>query len=259
MPKTKLTISMLLGLVVLLGAALVLRPGFANAQQPPTPTPVVETPAPADSGVIRTVSVSATGIVSATPDKATINLGVRTQAETAAEALDENTEQMQALIATLREAGVASRDIQTSDFSIYPQYESRPNGTTTITGYEVSNRVTVTVRNLDNFGAILDAAVEAGGNQVDSIQFGFSDPEALLDEARQEAMAEAERKATQLATLADVRVGTVVSISEGGVTPPMPIMRGVMEESMAMDAAVPVETGESDVSITVQVTYELVP
>lgn len=256
MQKYKLTLSLLVALVVLLGAALVFRPSFVSAQQAtPTPTPA-ETPA-ANPDIVRTVSVSANGTVTAAPDQATINLGVRTQSENADEALDENNERMATLIATLREAGVASRDIQTSDFSIYPQYETSTNGTSRITGYEVSNRLSVTVRNLANFGSILDATVEAGGNQIDGIEFGFSDPQALLDQAREAAMAEAERKATQLATLAGVQVGTVTAISESESLP-IPIMARGMEQA-AMDAAVPVEAGESAVTVSVQVTYELVP
>jgi uncharacterized protein len=258
MPKNRLAITfgLSLGLLIVLFAVLVWQPSQVRAQTA-TPTPAPGEPAAPSSEVVRTVSVSATGSAAAAPDQATISLGVRTQGETAEESLDENNEQMAALIATLREAGVASRDIQTSDFSIYPQYADSTNGTLRITGYEVSNRVIVTVRNLANFGEVLDAAVEAGGNQVDSIQFGFNDPAALLDQAREQAMAEAARKATQLATLADVQVGTVVSISESGDVPQPIFARGVMEQ--AADAAVPVEIGESAVSVTVQVTYELAP
>lgn len=255
MPKNRLAISALLGLVIVLLVALLWRPAFVRAQGTPTPTP--GQPAASTSQVVRTVSVSATGSAAATPDQATINLGVRTQGDTADEALDDNNEQMTALLATLRAAGVAARDIQTSDFSIYPQYADSSNGTLRITGYEVSNRVIVTVWNLTNFGGVLDAAVEAGGNQVDGIQFGFNDPAALLDQAREQAMTEAARKATQLATLADVQVGTVVSISESGAVPQPMFARSPMEQ--AADAAVPVETGESAVTVTVQVTYELAP
>ncbi|MGH2543518.1 MAG: SIMPL domain-containing protein [Ardenticatenaceae bacterium] len=202
----------------------------------------------------RTVSVSGSGEISAVPDQATIELGVRTQASTAAEALDENNAKMQALTGTLRQAGIAARDIQTSDFSIWPQYRNPSEGETTISGYEVSNRVAIKVRDLSAFGEILDQAVQAGGNQVNSIQFGFGDPSALLDQAREEAMADAAHKATQLAQLAGMNLGVVVTISESGAVPPPIIMRGAADMEQA---AVPIETGESTVSVSIQVTYEL--
>lgn len=232
--------------LTVLGVHLAFGERSVTAQEPAAPA----------QEVVRTVSVAGTGTISAVPDKATIQLGVRTQGETAAEAMDQNNEQMTALLAALRRASIASRDIQTSDFSIWPQYDTSPNGTSTVTGYEVSNRVTITVRDLANLGTTLDAAVRAGGNQVDGIQFGFTDSTALLDEAREAAMADAERKASQLAGLAGVQLSTVVSIAESGaVPPPMPVLA---RAEMAADmASVPVETGETAVNVTVQVTYQL--
>jgi uncharacterized protein len=248
MTRKSLVLTVLVAGVTVLVALIAFGGRFAGAQDPIQ----VQT-----GEVVRTVSVHGEGEMSAAPDQATIQLGVRTQAETAGDALEENNQRMQALLNTLREAGVAAADMQTSDMSIWPQYRHSPNGTSSITGYEVSNVVSVTIRNLENFGAILDAAVRAGGNQVNGISFGFSNPDELLDQAREAAMATAQAKAARLAELAGVRLGTVVTISETGAVPP-PIMVRAAEGMMA-DAAVPIETGESAVTVTVQVTYELVP
>ena len=214
-------------------------------------------PAVAGEEIVRTVSVAGKGTILAVPDQATIQIGVRTEAKTSEKALEENNDKMAALQASLRRARIASKDIQTRDFSIWPQYRESSSRTTRITGYEVSNTLVITVRNIENLGKILDAAVKAGGNQVHGIEFGFSDPSALLDEAREEAMKDAKRKATQLAKLADVKLGTVVTISESG-SAPTPVFRAAAD-TFAEAASVPIETGESSVSLSVQVTYELVP
>lgn len=213
-----------------------------------------ETPTAPSSVPMRTVSVSGLGEVRATPDIVTISLGVRSDAKSSAEALEANSSQMAALIATLKSAGVAAKDIQTTNFSIWPQYSSSSSDTR-ITGYEVSNQVTITVRNLDNFGAVLDAAVKAGGNQVSDIRFGFSTPQALMDQAREAAMADAKRKAAQLAALAEAELGAVVTISESGASVPMPVP--LMMDTAADSSAVPIESGESAISSRVSVTYEL--
>ncbi|MGB0386402.1 MAG: SIMPL domain-containing protein [Ardenticatenaceae bacterium] len=206
--------------------------------------------------IVRTVSVSGTGVVSAVPDQATIDIGVRTEGKTSEEALEENNDKMDALLASLKRAKILSKDIQTRDFSIWPQYRESSSGTTRITGYEVSNTVVITVRDIENLGQTLDAAVKAGSNQVNGIRFGFSDPAALLDQARENAMKDAKRKATELAQLADVELGTVVTISESG-SAPRPVFRGAAE-SFDQAASVAIEAGESSLSQSIQVTYELV-
>ncbi len=243
--------------VALMGAVVwgVVSSNLASAQTPtpsPVPTQVVaETPPP----INRTVSVTGVGTVTAAPDQATIYIGVRTEGDTSSDALDENSTQMTALLTTLKAAGIQAKDIQTSDFSIYPRYNDTPNGTTQrIIGYEVSNTVLVIVRNLDKFGEVLDAAVSAGGNQVNGIQFGFGNPAALTEQAREQAMVAAKANADQLASLADVELGTVVSINESSYYP-TPVYRGALESA---DAAAPIEAGQSSLSVTVNVTYELV-
>jgi uncharacterized protein YggE len=206
--------------------------------------------------VTRTVSVMGNGIITGTPDQATIYVGVRTDATTSAEALTDNNEQMTALINTLKTAGVVARDIQTSDFSIYPRYNDGTNGELRVIGYEVSNSVHITVRDLTKLGTILDAAVRAGSNQVSGISFGFSDPAALVDQAREQAVANARANAEQLATLTDAELGAVVTISEGINNYPTPIYRDTMAQ--AEMSSVPIESGQSSVNVSVNITYELI-
>ncbi len=224
---------------------------FAQGYKPVAAQGATETPT-----ISRTVSVTGTGIVTGTPDQATIYVGVRTEATTSAEALTDNNEQMTALINTIKAAGVAARDIQTSDFSIYPRYADRTDGELRVVGYEVSNSVHITVRDLTKLGTILDAAVRAGGNQVSGISFGFSDPAAMVEEARAQAVANARANAEQLATLTDAELGAVITINENMNSFPTPVYREAM--AGADMASVPIESGQSSVNVSVNVTYELI-
>lgn len=224
---------------------------FAQGYKPVAAQGTDETPP-----ITRTVSVTGNGVITGTPDQATIYVGVRTDAATSAEALTDNNEQMTALINTIKASGVAARDIQTSDFSIYPRYADRTDGELRVVGYEVSNSVHITVRDLTKLGTILDAAVRAGGNQVSGISFGFSDPAALVDQAREQAVNNARANAEQLATLSDAELGAVITISEGINNYPTPIYRDTMAQGEM--ATVPIESGQSAVNVTVSVTYELI-
>lgn len=209
-----------------------------------------------ENPITRTVSVTGNGVIAGTPDQATIYVGVRTDAATSAAALTDNNEQMTALINTLKSAGVAARDIQTSDFSIYPRYNDGTNGELRVVGYEVSNSVHITVRDLTKLGTVLDAAVRAGGNQVSGISFGFSDPAALVEQARAQAVANARDNAEQLASLSDAELGAVITINESMNNYPTPIYRDAMAQ--AEMSVVPIESGQSSVNVSVNITYELV-
>ena len=159
-----------------LGAVAV--PAMVSAQTPVTITPV---PTPT------TFSLSAVGEVKVAPDMATINLGVNTDAATAGEALRANATKMTAVIAALKKGGLTDRDIQTSNLSINPQYVYEQNVPPRLTGYQVSNQVTVTVRDLSRLGQAVDATVNAGANSAGGISLGLSDPSAAEDAARQAA------------------------------------------------------------------------
>jgi len=208
------------------------------------------------------ISVTGTGEVSAAPDTAFINSGVTTQGATAREALDANTQAMNDLMATLKEAGIEPRDIQTSGFSVSPNYvytDARDeNGYSLppkINGYQVYNTVNVRIRDLESLGAVLDKQVNVGANTINGITFSVADPSKLYDEARKAAFADAKEKAALYAEAAGEDLGGLKSISESqGNDQPQPYMMKAMADSAA-GAPVPVATGELSFTINVQVTW----
>ena len=210
-----------------------------------------------------TISIEGHGEVMAVPDMAQINSGVTTQGATAREALDANTAAMAELIAELKASGIEARDIQTSGFSVSPNYvyteERDANGYSLppkINGYQVSNTVSVTVRELDALGSILDKSVTVGANTVNGVSFAVADPSELYDEARKAAFSDARDKAELYATAAGGTLGDIESISESqGFNPPIPSPMYARAE-MAQ-APVPVEAGELAFSINVNVQWEL--
>jgi hypothetical protein len=205
----------------------------------------------------RTISLSGHGEVRLAPDVAIVNLGVASQAAVAKDALAANTTAMQAVFAALKAAGIADKDVQTSNFMVQPRYNFNNEGKApTLIGYEVSNSVTVTVRKLDTLGSVLDAVVQSGSNQINGIQFDVSQPEAALDEARKLAVADAKRKAEIYVAAANVKLGSVLSVAEGTFAPPpQPMMRTTMK----MDAAapVPIAQGEQTLAVDVNVVWEI--
>lgn len=204
------------------------------------------------------LSVSAEGMVESAPDLATLSMGVVTEGQTAAAAMAENARRMTALTQALRRAGVAERDIQTSNLSVNPQYVYVENQTPRISGYQANNTVSARVRNLDNVGRAVDAAVAAGGNTVNGISFSHADPDAQLDAARRAAAAEARQRADLYAQAFGLRVHRVIAISEGGgYTPPMPMPMYAMRAEAADAAPTPVAPGEIQTRVSVNVTYEL--
>lgn len=215
------------------------------------------------------ISVSGVGKISAAPDVAEIRVGVVTQGATARDALTANNEAMAALIAELKGRGVATKDVQTTNFSVNPRYSQPaprlPNQPPVefvprIVGYDVTNMVQITARDLAKLGVLLDAVVQAGANQMHGIQFRIDEPEKLLDQARKRAMADARRKAEILAGEAGVVAGPPLRIQEaGGLPPPQPMPMMARTMSFRADAAVPVAAGEQDLSVTVHVIYELKP
>ncbi len=233
-------------LAALLPAALIL-----SACGPAT---IVANPAPAQ----RSLSVTGTGTVTLTPDIAYINVGVHTEAPTAAEAVAGNNTQTQQVVDGLKTAGVASKDIKTSNFSVYPntQYDPQTNqkiGTT----YVVDNTVYVTVRDLGNLGALLDAAIKAGANNVNSIQFDVADKGPATKQARDEAVKDAQTQAKELAQTAGVTLGPVQSITYNN-SMPMPIMQSFGKGGGgAADMAVPINPGTMTLNVSVNMAYDI--
>ena len=201
---------------------------------------------------MRQVSVVGHGEVKARPDTATVQIGVETEAATAAEALAQNTTQAQAIQQKLKELGIDEKDLQTSNFGVNPTYGTDGRQ---VTGYHVSNSVTVTIRNLDQAGALLDQVVQAGANSIYGISFSVADTQKLMEQARQQALADAKVRATQLAAAGGSSVGDVLVISENVNIPvPLPMAARAAEAS---GQAVPVQPGEQTYSTDVQVTFEL--
>lgn len=218
------------------------------------------TPALADGDMV----LSGTGVVHAAPDMATVSTGVVTQAQTAREALNANSAAMEELIGILRGAGLEDRDIQTSNFNVSPQYvysdqrdENRYTLPPEISGYQVSNALTISVRDLENLGAVLDQAVSVGANTVNGITFSVADPAKLLEEARRRAFTDARDKAVVYAEAAGVRLGEIEKIIEQqDAAPPRPMMRAEAFD-MAVAQSVPVEAGELSYSVTATVTWSI--
>lgn len=227
--------------------AAVATPQIAAAQQQPQ----VAQPSP---GTL--LSVSAEGSSEAAPDMALINLGVTTDGATAQAALQENARRMTALTAALRRAGVAERDIQTTNVSVNPQYHYQEGQAPRVTGYQANNTVTARVRNVSNLGRVIDAAVGAGGNTINGVSFTHQNPEAQLDVARRDAITEARRRADLYASALNMRVVRVVAVQEGsgGWAPPVP-MPMAMERAQAMNT--PISPGEIETRVSVTVTFEM--
>lgn len=210
-------------------------------------------PASADP---RTMTISGQGEVKAPPDQALLSAGVTTEARSAAAALSANTHAMNGVFETLRKAGVSDKDMQTSGFSVQPQY-SGDKGPQRITGYQVSNNVGVTVENLSGLGAILDALVSSGANNIGDIAFGFRDPKDLMQKARAAAVADAVSRAQTIAKAAGVTLGPITSISENGgnYDAPRPMYR--VMSAMAASSPAPVAAGQEALSDSVSITWEI--
>ncbi|HET9509976.1 MAG TPA: SIMPL domain-containing protein [Sphingomonas sp.] len=232
----------------ILAAAAIAAPLSAAAQVPAQPVAVVD-------GTI--LDVTAVGKTSMTPDVATIRAGVVTQAATAEAALADNAQRVQRVLAALKAARVADRDIQTSTISLQPQYRYGENVPPVITGYQASNTVSVRFRDVARSGAILDALVKVGANQIDGPSLSIDKPEAAEDSARTDAIAKARARADVYARAAGLRVDRILSITEGGggyaPPPPMPMMAMRMEK--AADTAI--APGEQDVTVTTTVRFLL--
>ena len=165
------------------------------------------------------VTVTGEATVAVAPDTAMIRIGVSSQEKTAREASEANAKQMTAVLAAIKDTGVADRDIQTSRLSLQPQYDPNKSGTARLTGFQASNQVTVRIRDIDKLPTVLDRAITAGANEMSGIEFVVSEQSKLLDQARDDAIADARRKAELYAKAAGAKLGRVVSITEEGIGP----------------------------------------
>ncbi|MCW1410045.1 SIMPL domain-containing protein [Rhizobium sp. 1AS11] len=208
------------------------------------------------------ISVTGDGESSVAPDMAIVNLAVVKQAKTAREALDENNKAMNDVLAALKSGGIAERDLQTSGFSIQPQYnypqpvdgqQQQPQ----LIGYQTINSVTVRLRDLAKLGAVIDQSVTLGINQGGEIQFTNDKPDAAIEEARKAAVADAVKRAKTLSEAAGVKLGRILEINENVPRAmPQPVYRATMMKE-ASDTAVPVQGGENNYNVSVTVTFAI--
>ena len=235
--RTKtIILSVMLALVVLLSAC-------APAQQDKTP---------------RTLSVNGSALVTLTPDIAYINIGVHAEDKNAADAVAQNNSKAQAVTDAIKAKGVDGKDIRTTNFSIYPQDDYSPEGQKIGTHFVVDNTVYVTLRDLGKVGEVIGAAVDAGANSINGIQFDVADKTPLLAEGRKTAMDNAHQQAVELAKAAGVELGSVQSIGFYNSVP-TPVFQDMKATGVGGGAAssVPVSPGQLTLTVDVSVVYEI--
>jgi uncharacterized protein YggE len=201
------------------------------------------------------LDISATGEAVRVPDVAVISAGVVTHSQTASGAIQEAADRMQRVIAALKRASIADRDVQTSNVSLNPEYRYDNNQPPQLVGYTASNQVTVRFRDIRTSGKILDALVSQGANQISGPNLIVDHPEAALDEARAKAIAAGRARAELYARSLGMRISRIVAVSEssGASPPPVPVMMA----ARAKNADTNIEAGEQKLEVTVAMTFEL--
>lgn len=243
------------GIVAMMALAftLVFSP-FAKAQTPET----------GSDEVVRTVSVEGTGIVQIAPDTASISLGVVANEESLADAQKNVSDGLAATTSALTEAGILPEDISTTSYNVSPIAEyDRDGNYVGIERYEVSSGLTVVVRDIESVGTILDMAVTAGANNVWGISFYLEEPAEAASQARQAAVDDARGKADELATASGSVVVGVISINETSSPAPAPLdytfARGAADADMAEASSVPMSPGQTTVTVSVSIVFEIAP
>ena len=230
-------------LTTLLTAALVALPAAAQVVLPPA---------------VPTLTLSAEGRSLRAPDVAEMSGGVITSAPTAAAAMAENATRMSAVVAAVRRAGIAERDIQTASLSLQPQYRYDQNQPPVLTGYQASNTVSLRLRKLNEVGRLLDTLVGVGANQINGPNFRVDNDAGALDEARLQAVATVRARAELYAKATGLRIKRILTIAEqaGFEAPPRPMMA---MRTMKAEADTPVAPGEVALTVTVTMSFEVEP
>lgn len=236
-------------------------------------TALLLTPVAAHAHILggdRSAETTGTGVIHVTasasadvePDRATVNAGVQSQAKTAREAMAMNSAQMQSVYDALEDAGVNRRDIATSYLNLNPQYNyevRRVGGQPELTGYQVSNQVTVTTTDIDRVGDLIDAMLEAGVNTINGVNFMVKDQEAAKNKARREAIAKARDKAEDMAEAAGVELGRLLVLTEGAAPGRFHdeiIVTGA-RVAAELSAAPPLAPGQREISSTVTLSFAI--
>jgi len=210
-----------------------------------------------------TISVSGKGEVYVKPDLAITTFSVITEKKTVTEALNENAEKMNEVVAFMKKQGIEDKDLKTTNFSIRPRYEWHdktvfyPQGKRVLVGYEVSQSLQVKIRDMTKIGTILQGAADKGANSVGGLQFTVDEPEKIKAEAREKAIKKAKEKAKEIASQLGVHLVRITSFNESGEFPPY---YGLEKSAMAMEGggATPhIETGENKIEVNVTITYEI--
>ena len=207
---------------------------------------------PSDEG---SITVAGTGRVAVVPDVADLHLGVSIVRPTVEAARAEAATTMAAILAAVEATGLTPRDIRTTTVSVQPRYEYRDNRPPKLAGYELVNGAAIVIRDLAHLGAVIDGALNAGATSMDRLSFRVANHEPVEREARQLAMAAARARADVLAESAGLSIVGVSDIVEGVATPPPWPRMKAERTALAADAATPVEAGETEISVTVTVTY----
>ena len=206
------------------------------------------------------ISVTGTGSVTVQPDVGVLSLGIEVRASTVARARSEAAEAMEAIRDSLEDNGIEEGDIQTQFFNIFPQQVFEEGEPPRIVGFVVNNQVEVKVRDIDTISAVLDDAIEAGGDavRVNNISFTVDEPEQFLAEARGKAMEDAKERAEQLAELGGVELGNPRSISEAAGVPPIAFPERAFDGAVGVGGApTPISPGEAEIIVNVFVVYEI--
>jgi uncharacterized protein YggE len=203
------------------------------------------------------ITVTGEGSVFGTPDIAVVTLGAEANAATVSDARSQAGQSMDAMLKALKDGGVADKDVQTTRFSVQPQYDFTKQQQTII-GFIVSNIATIKIRDINKTGELIDAAVGAGGNsaRVENLQFTIDDPSALEDQAREKAMAQAKSRAGTLAKAGGLVLGKPRSITEGGGVAPVPFNQSAFQDAAAASGT-PIQVGQLEVNVQVSVVYGL--
>jgi uncharacterized protein YggE len=233
-------------LAIALGAAALPSMAAAQVALPQIP-PIVGT----------RLDISATGETARIPDVAIISAGVVTRAPTAGAAIQQNSARMDRVLAALKRAGVADRDVQTSSINLNPEYRYQENKAPELVAYSASNQVSIRFRDIRNSGRILDALVAEGANQINGPTLTIDKPEAALDEARVSAIANGRARAELYARALGKRVTRVISVSEGGGSYPVPPPMPMVERMSAQAADSKIMAGEQKLQVTVSMVFEL--
>ena len=205
------------------------------------------------------LNVSAQAEARRVPDVATLSAGVVTQAADGNAAMRDNAVQMDKVMAAIKAAGIAERDIQTSGINLSPQYRYAENEPPKITGYQANNTVSLKVRDISKLGKVLDSLAAQGANQINGPSFEIDQPEPVYDEARLAALKKSQARAETYAKALGLRVRRIVSISEGsqGGFRPMPMMAMAAGRANKMEMDTAVSPGETAISVNLDVVFEL--